>query len=75
MKSAATSIDGASALSQGSDLSSSAPNAARIPILYVILGVLLVISIVPMYFYSSEVEAINRDRLKTNEMLDRKSVV
>ncbi|HTA41743.1 MAG TPA: HD domain-containing phosphohydrolase [Bryobacteraceae bacterium] len=30
---------------------------------------LLVISIIPMYFYSSQVEAINRDRLKTNEML------
>jgi HD-GYP domain-containing protein (c-di-GMP phosphodiesterase class II) len=74
VKSAATSIDGASALSQGSDLSSSAPNAARIPILYVILGVLLVISIVPMYFYSSEVEAINRDRLKTNEMLLQNTV-
>jgi HD-GYP domain-containing protein (c-di-GMP phosphodiesterase class II) len=50
-------------------LSSSAFNHARIPILYVILGVLLVISIVPMYFYSEQVEAINRDRLKTNEML------
>ena len=74
MKSAATSIDGASALSQGSDLSSNAPNPARIPILYVILGVLLVISIVPMYFYSSEVEAINRDRLKTNEMLLQNTV-
>ncbi len=74
MKSAASSIDGASALSQGSDLSSNAPNPARIPILYVILGVLLVISIVPMYFYSSEVEAINRDRLKTNEMLLQNTV-
>ncbi len=47
---------------------------ARIPILYVILGVLLVISIVPMYFYSSQVEAINRDRLKTNEMLLQNTV-
>jgi HD-GYP domain-containing protein (c-di-GMP phosphodiesterase class II) len=74
VKSAATSIDGASAMSQGSDLSSNAPNPARIPILYVILGVLLVISIVPMYFYSSEVEAINRDRLKTNEMLLQNTV-
>jgi HD-GYP domain-containing protein (c-di-GMP phosphodiesterase class II) len=74
VKSAATSIDGASASSQGSDLSSNAPNPARIPILYVILGVLLVISIVPMYFYSSEVEAINRDRLKTNEMLLQNTV-
>ncbi|MFZ0300277.1 MAG: HD domain-containing phosphohydrolase [Candidatus Sulfotelmatobacter sp.] len=74
MKSAATSIDGASALSQGSDLSSSAPNPARIPILYVILGVLLVISIVPMYFYSAEVEKINRDRLETNEKLLQNTV-
>jgi HD-GYP domain-containing protein (c-di-GMP phosphodiesterase class II) len=55
-------------------LSASAPNPARIPILYVILGVLLVISIVPMYFYSSQVEAINRDRLKTNEMLLQNTV-
>ena len=74
MKSAATSIDGASELSQGSDLSSTAPNQARIPILYVILGVLLVISIVPMYFYSSEVERINQERLKTNEKLLQNTV-
>ena len=39
-----------------------------------ILGVLLVISIVPMYFYSAQVEAINRDRLKTNEMLLQNTV-
>jgi len=71
---AATSTDGASHLVQGGDLSSSAPNRARIPILYVILGVLLVISIVPMYFYSAQVEAINRDRLKTNEMLLQNTV-
>ena len=74
VKSAATSIDGALELSQGSDLPSTAPNPARIPILYVILGVLLVISIVPMYFYSAQVEAINRDRLKTNEMLLQNTV-
>ena len=74
MKPAATSIDGASELSQGSDSSSKTPSLARIPILYVILGVLLVISIVPMYFYSSQVEAINRDRLKTNEMLLQNTV-
>jgi HD-GYP domain-containing protein (c-di-GMP phosphodiesterase class II) len=36
--------------------------------------VLLVISIVPMYFYSARVEAINRDRLKTNEMLLQNTV-
>jgi HD-GYP domain-containing protein (c-di-GMP phosphodiesterase class II) len=74
VKFAATSTDGASELGQGSDLSSNAPNAARIPILYVILGVLLVISIVPMYFYSAEVERINRDRLKTNEMMLQNTV-
>jgi HD-GYP domain-containing protein (c-di-GMP phosphodiesterase class II) len=52
----------------------SSGNYTRIPILYVILGVLLVISIVPMYFYSEQVEAINRDRLKTNEMLLQNTV-
>ncbi len=55
-------------------MSASASNHARIPILYVILGVLLVISIVPMYFYSAQVESINRDRLKTNEMLLQNTV-
>jgi HD-GYP domain-containing protein (c-di-GMP phosphodiesterase class II) len=74
VKSAATSIDGASEFAQGSDSSSKAPTPARIPILYVILGVLLMISIVPMYFYSAQVEAINRDRLKTNEMLLQNTV-
>lgn len=73
MSSAATSLDGASEVNSGSG-SSSAPTTARIPILYVILGVLLVISIVPMYFYSAQVEAINRDRLKTNEMLLQNTV-
>jgi len=55
-------------------LSTSEPNHARIPILYVILGVLLVISIVPMYFYSAQVESINGDRLKRNEMLLQNAV-
>ena len=74
MKSAATLTAGASDLGSGSSLSSTAPPQLRIPILYVILGVLLVISIVPMYFYSAQVEAINRDRLKTNEMLLQNTV-
>ncbi|MGD0988649.1 MAG: HD domain-containing phosphohydrolase [Candidatus Sulfotelmatobacter sp.] len=74
MESAATSIDGASPVRKGSESSGAAPNSARIPILYVILGVLLAISIVPMYFYSAQVEAINRDRLKTNEMLLQNTV-
>jgi len=55
-------------------LSASVTNHARIPILYVILGVLLVISIVPMYFYSAQVSAINGDRLKTNEKMLQNTV-
>ncbi len=73
MKAAATSPS-ASVTSKGKTLPESAWTHARIPILYVILGVLLVISIVPMYFYSAQVEAINRDRLKTNEMLLQNTV-
>src|SRR5512142_2410614 len=42
---------------------------ARIPILYLILGVLVLVSVVPMWFYSTRVVAINRDQLKTNEKL------
>ena len=55
-------------------MSSTASNRARIPILYLILGVLLAISIIPMYFYSAQVEAANRDRLKTNEKLLQNTV-
>lgn len=72
MTSAATSPT-ASATSEGNPSARDAKHA-RIPILYVILGVLLVISIIPMYFYSAQVEAINRDRLKTNEMLLQNTV-
>ncbi|HZU43645.1 MAG TPA: HD domain-containing phosphohydrolase, partial [Terriglobales bacterium] len=50
------------------------PIPARVPILYVMLGVLLLVSVVPLYFYSVQVEAINRDRLKTNEMLLQNTV-
>ena len=45
----------------------------RIPILYLILGALLTVSVLPMYFYA-KVVAINRDRLKTNEMLLQNTV-
>jgi len=55
-------------------LSSANSSHARIPILYVILGVLLVISTVPMYFYSTQVVASNRERLKTNEQLLQNTV-
>ena len=55
-------------------MSFKAPSITRIPILYVILGVLLVISIVPMYFYSSQVAATNAERLKTDERLLQNTV-
>src|SRR5271170_5404740 len=50
------------------------PIPARIPLLYVILGVLLAISVLPMYFYSVQIENMNRERLKTNEMLLQNTV-
>ena len=50
------------------------PIPARIPLLYVILGVLLTISVLPMYFYSVQIENMNRERLKTNEMLLQNTV-
>jgi putative nucleotidyltransferase with HDIG domain len=42
---------------------------ARIPILYLILGVLMLVSVVPMYFYAGQVIDASRERLKRNEML------
>src|SRR5205807_7731431 len=47
---------------------------SRIPILYVILGVLVAISVVPMYFYSAKVESDNSKTLKTNEKLLQNTV-
>lgn len=47
---------------------------SRVPILYVILGVLVLISIVPVYFYSARMEVINRERLITNERLLQNTV-
>ena len=46
----------------------------RIPILYVILGVLVLISVVPMYFYSAQVQSMTRERLITNERLLQNTV-
>ena len=43
------------------------PFPVRIPILSLILGVLILVSVVPMYFYAGQVMSINRDRLKRNE--------
>src|SRR5262249_14146075 len=50
------------------------PRPSRLPILYVILSVLILISVVPMYFYSAQVESINRDRLITNERILQNTV-
>lgn len=50
------------------------PIPSRIPILYAIISVLVLISVVPMYFYSAQVEAINRERLITNERLLQNTV-
>ena len=44
-------------------------SSVRIPILYLILGVLILVSVVPLYFYGVIVVGINRDQLKTNEMI------
>jgi HD-GYP domain-containing protein (c-di-GMP phosphodiesterase class II) len=41
----------------------------RLPIFYLIAAVLMLVSVVPIYFYSSRVTAINRERLKQNEMM------
>ncbi|MBV8207717.1 MAG: HD domain-containing protein [Acidobacteria bacterium] len=46
----------------------------RIPLLYLIGSVLVLVSVVPIYFYGTNVIAISRDRLKTNEMLLQNSI-
>ena len=46
----------------------------RLPILYLILGVLLLVSVVPMYFYADRVVTINRERLKVNEQMLQNTV-
>jgi HD-GYP domain-containing protein (c-di-GMP phosphodiesterase class II) len=47
---------------------------SRIPILYVVVSVLVLVSVVPIYFYSEQVESINRERLITNERLLQNTV-
>lgn len=39
----------------------------RIPLLYLISGVLILVGVVPLYFYGTQVVSINRERLKANE--------
>ncbi len=45
------------------------PAPARIPILYLIVAVLILVSVGPMYFYARWVVDSNRDTLKSNERL------
>jgi putative nucleotidyltransferase with HDIG domain len=47
---------------------------ARVPILYLILGVLILVGVVPLYIYGTKVVDINRDRLITNERLLQNTV-
>ena len=47
---------------------------ARVPILYLILGVLILVSVVPLYFYGTKVVDINRLRLETNEKLSQNTI-
>lgn len=46
----------------------------RIPLMYLMSAVLLLVGVVPLYFYGSQVVAINRDRLKVNEQLLQNTV-
>jgi len=46
----------------------------RIPLLYLISGVLILVGVVPLYFYGTQVVAVNRERLKINEQLLQNTV-
>src|ERR1700741_5506041 len=47
---------------------------ARIPILYSILAVLILVGVVPLSWYGTKVVGINKERLKTNEKLLQNTV-
>ena len=46
----------------------------RIPLLYFISVILILVGVVPLYFYGTQVVAINRERLKLNEQLLQNTV-
>jgi putative nucleotidyltransferase with HDIG domain len=46
----------------------------RIPLQYLISLVLIIVGVVPLYFYGTQVVSINRDRLKVNEQLLQNTV-
>src|SRR5436305_13952108 len=45
------------------------PLPSRIPILYLILGVLVAVGVVPLYFYATKLVHMNREALQRNERL------
>jgi HD-GYP domain-containing protein (c-di-GMP phosphodiesterase class II) len=50
------------------------PLPARIPIIYGILMVLIVVGVLPLYFYATKVVDTNRERLQRNEKLLQNTV-
>jgi HD-GYP domain-containing protein (c-di-GMP phosphodiesterase class II) len=50
------------------------PLPSRIPIIYGILAVLIVVGVLPLYFYATRVVDTNRDRLQRNEKLLQNTV-
>jgi len=50
------------------------PLPARIPIIYAILMVLILVGVLPLYFYATNVVDTNRDRLQRNEKLLQNTV-
>src|SRR5690242_289457 len=50
------------------------PLPSRIPILYLILGVLIAVGVVPLYFYATKMVERNRETLGSNEKLLQNNV-
>ena len=50
------------------------PLPSRVPIIYGILMVLIVVGVLPLYFYATKVVDTNRDRLQRNEKLLQNTV-
>ena len=50
------------------------PLPSRIPIIYAILFVLIVVGVLPLYFYATKVVETNRERLRVNEQILQNTV-
>src|SRR6266404_7471913 len=55
-------------------LAGASPMPTRVPILYLILGVLVLVSIVPLYIYGTKVVDINREQLQYNQNMLQSTV-